>query len=138
MLTRISVIPLSFLMFAACGTTDEDVPIDAGSDTVSDSATDTPSDTATDTATDTPSDSSPDSGVCPGPDPSENCFDVPCPEGQACVEVPGGCAPSSCACTEDGWTCTAGRSGLPCRAADRRDLLRRRAELRVGHGVLLR
>jgi len=34
------------------------------------------------------------------------CLDGGCPEGQACVEDPDACAPSSCFCEEDGWVCT--------------------------------
>lgn len=43
---------------------------------------------------------------CPGPDPSITCLDTGCPDGQSCVEVDGGCTPSSCACMDGDWTCT--------------------------------
>ena len=44
---------------------------------------------------------------CEDPDPSITCQDTGCPEGQACVESPGGCTPSSCFCEDGDWVCTA-------------------------------
>ena len=76
----LSLLTLSLLV--ACGATPEPVP-------------------------DTGSDSGPDVSPC-GPDPSETCMDVGCPDGQACVEIEDGCGPSSCFCEDDGsWACTA-------------------------------
>lgn len=93
-------LPVSFLMIAGCGTTDEDVPLDdAGSDIA---------DTATDVRPDLGEDVDPDADPrCPGPNPAESCLDDGCPGAQECVQVEGGCAPSHCSCGDDGWMCTA-------------------------------
>lgn len=85
------------LAFAACGT-EEDPPGQA----------DTGGDTSEDTGGDAGGDSGTDAGGCATPDPSMSCMDTGCGEGETCVEVADGCAPSTCSCDEEsgGWICT--------------------------------
>lgn len=76
-------------------------------------------------------DASPDAGPCEGTDPSlgQCSGDEDCPDDQTCQLDPDACVPSACACTDDGWICTAdcgpGRvcrpracNPLPCDADD--------------------
>ncbi|MEO1271054.1 MAG: hypothetical protein AAFX99_23435 [Myxococcota bacterium] len=55
--------------------------------------------------------------TCDTPDPSINCLDTGCPEGQACVPSPElRCAPSSCTCDEgtSAWSCEGCDAPMEC------------------------